>query len=103
MFTAVFVSRPLSYQLSGTRQLQESEHLGACLGPGKSARREQIKGLVSKSDGASPVWQDSMEFLKTSVMVFLGKKWPFIIASLLLTVAGFARWRCGAGTKPVST
>ena len=31
-----------------------------------------------------------MELFKNTNYDFLGKKWPFIIASLILTVAGFA-------------
>jgi preprotein translocase subunit SecF len=31
-----------------------------------------------------------MELFKNTNYDFLGKKWPFIIASLVLTVAGFA-------------
>src|SRR5215813_14128660 len=31
-----------------------------------------------------------MELFKNTNFDFLGKKWPFIIASLVLTVAGFA-------------
>ena len=32
-----------------------------------------------------------MELFKNTNYDFLGKKWPFIIASLVLTVAGFAQ------------
>src|SRR5439155_1656259 len=38
----------------------------------------------------TPARQLSMELFKNTNYDFLGKKWPFIIASLVLTVAGFA-------------
>ena len=34
-----------------------------------------------------------MELFKNTNFDFLGKKWPFIIASLVLTVAGFGEYR----------
>src|SRR4029077_1117215 len=40
-----------------------------------------------------------MELFKNTNFDFLGKKWPFIIASLVLTVAGFARILMQGGLK----
>ena len=34
-----------------------------------------------------------MELFKNTNFDFLGKKWPFIIVSLVLTLAGLAAWR----------
>jgi preprotein translocase subunit SecF len=41
----------------------------------------------------------SMELFKNTNYDFLGKKWPFIIASLVLTVAGFASIAMKGGLK----
>src|SRR2546423_1709504 len=40
-----------------------------------------------------------MEFFKNTNFDFLGKKWPFIIASLVLTVAGFSSILIQGGLK----
>ena len=40
-----------------------------------------------------------MELFKNTNYDFLGKKWPFIIASLVLTVAGFASMAMRGGLK----
>src|SRR3954470_24458122 len=40
-----------------------------------------------------------MELFKNTNYDFLGKKWPFIIASLVLTVAGFASIAMKGGLK----
>src|ERR1035438_3550204 len=40
-----------------------------------------------------------MEFFKNTNYDFLGKKWPFIIASLVLTVAGFGSILAQGGLK----
>ena len=40
-----------------------------------------------------------MELFKNTNFDFLGKKWPFIIASLVLTVAGFASILMQGGLK----
>src|SRR5262249_62327055 len=40
-----------------------------------------------------------MELFKNTNFDFLGKKWPFIIASLVLTVAGFASILMQGGIK----
>src|ERR1051326_5122663 len=40
-----------------------------------------------------------MELFKNTNYDFLGKKWPFIIASLVLTVAGFASILIHGGIK----
>src|SRR5437868_1077384 len=40
-----------------------------------------------------------MELFKNTNYDFLGKKWPFIIASLVLTVAGFASILMQGGVK----
>jgi preprotein translocase subunit SecF len=40
-----------------------------------------------------------MELFKNTNYDFLGKKWPFIIASLVLTVAGFASILMQGGLK----
>ena len=40
-----------------------------------------------------------MELFKNTNYDFLGKKWPFIIASLVLTVAGFASIVMQGGLK----
>src|SRR5215510_13254244 len=40
-----------------------------------------------------------MELFKITNFDFLGKKWPFIIASLVLTVAGFASILMQGGVK----
>src|ERR1051326_3153332 len=40
-----------------------------------------------------------MELFKNTNFDFLGKKWPFIIASLVLTVAGFASIAMKGGLK----
>src|SRR5689334_23493814 len=40
-----------------------------------------------------------MELFKNTNFDFLGKKWPFIIASLVLTVAGFASIAAKGGLK----
>ena len=40
-----------------------------------------------------------MELFKNTNFDFLGKKWPFIIASLVLTVAGFASIAIQGGLK----
>ena len=41
----------------------------------------------------------SMELFKNTNYDFLGKKWPFIIASLVLTVAGFGSIAVKGGLK----
>src|ERR1035441_1039428 len=46
-----------------------------------------------------PARQGSMELFKNTNYDFLGKKWPFIIASLVLTVAGFASILMQGGLK----
>src|SRR5437588_512314 len=40
-----------------------------------------------------------MELFKSTNFDFLGKKWPFIIASLILTVAGFGSILAKAGLR----
>src|SRR6476659_6372354 len=40
-----------------------------------------------------------MELFKNTNFDFLGKKWPFIIASLVLTVAGFASLAIKGGPR----
>jgi len=40
-----------------------------------------------------------MELFKNTNFDFLGKKWPFIIASLVLTVAGFSSILIQGGLK----
>ena len=40
-----------------------------------------------------------MELFKNTNFDFLGKKWPFIIASLVLTVAGFGSIMAKGGLK----
>src|SRR6266508_4521551 len=40
-----------------------------------------------------------MELFKSTNFDFLGKKWPFIIASLVLTIAGFASIFMQGGLK----
>src|SRR2546422_8853547 len=40
-----------------------------------------------------------MELFKNTNFDFLGRKWPFIIASLVLTVAGFASIAAKGGLK----
>ena len=47
----------------------------------------------------TPAWQVSMELFKNTNYDFLGKKWPFIIASLVLTVAGFISIAAKGGSK----
>ncbi len=40
-----------------------------------------------------------MELFKNTNFDFLGKKWPFIIASLVLTAIGFASWAAKGGLR----
>src|SRR6202012_1197011 len=46
-----------------------------------------------------PARQRSMELFKNTNYDFLGKKWPFIIASLVLTVAGLGSLAVKGGPK----
>ena len=47
----------------------------------------------------APARQVSMELFKNTNFDFLGKKWPFIIASLVLTAAGFISIAAKGGLK----
>ena len=87
LFTAVFVSRTIfdcgavrQAAGSGFEYLMEIEFLtgGNCFPPSR---------CLTLSDAGAAT--GDMELFKHSDFDFLGKKWPFIILSLVLTAAGF--------------
>ena len=94
VFTAVFVSKD-DFRLRvvrARRQMAGVEHLGCWVRAScYLEQREQIlKSLVSKIDVGHRYGISSMQIFKNTNYDFLGKKWPFIIASLVLTVAGLS-------------
>ena len=105
VFTAVFVSRTIfDYELSGQPQHGGAKHLvpqrtaaarGSAIARAAGRMWSVTAGNKIEKAGVqavceAPAWQDSsMELFKNTNYDFLGKKWPFIIASLVLTVAGF--------------
>ncbi len=91
VFTAVFVSKTIfDYELSGRRQLDGAEHLNLGRSQVSRCAGTKCKRLVSNVMMQHRHGNGSMELFKNTNFDFLGKKWPFIIASLVLTVAGFA-------------